>query len=99
MVPQTESGNAVGSFRKLVVDRKVVQDKLNRIHRAKADKFRKAHPPHVYVFGERVWYRDYRCKKITDKLGGPPRRTYCANRVKNTWIGPKTCFTYLGWSF
>ena len=68
VVPQTESRDAVGFFRKLVADRKVVQDELNRIHRTKADEFRKAHPPHVYVFGERVWYRDYRSRKVTDKL-------------------------------
>ena len=58
VVPQTESQDAVRFFRELVADRKVVQDELNRIHCAKADDFCKAHPSHVYVFGERVWYRD-----------------------------------------
>ena len=29
----------------------------------------------------------------------PPPPTQYPNRVKNTEIWPKTCFTYLGWSF
>ena len=36
----------------------------------------------------------------TNPLGDPPPpRISYPNRVKNTHIQPKTCFTYLGWSF
>ena len=45
-----------------------VQDSLNKIHRHKVEEFRRPHPPHVYVFGGNVWYRDYKTKKGTDKL-------------------------------
>ena len=55
MVPRSESRDAVGFFKKLVADRKMVQDELNRLHRRKAEQFLNAPPPHVYVFGERVW--------------------------------------------
>ena len=83
VVPQSESRDAVGFFKKLVADRKMVQNELNRLHRRKAEQFLKAHPPHVYVFGERVWYRDYRSKKATDKL----------HRV---WEGPGEILQRLG---
>ena len=83
MVPQSESRDAVGFFKKLVADRKMVQNELNRLHRRKAEQFLKAHPPHVYVFGERVWYRDYRSKKATDKL-------HCV------WEGPGEILQRLG---
>ena len=68
VVPKCESRDAVGLLEKLVADRKMVQNELNRLHRRRAEQFLKAHPLHVYVFGERVWYCDYRSKKATDKL-------------------------------
>ena len=49
-------------------DRRYVQDSPNKIHHRKAEEFGEAHPPHVYVFWEKVWYRDYKTKKGTDKL-------------------------------
>ena len=68
VVPQSESRDAVGLLKKLVAYRKMVQNELNRLRRRKAEQFLKAHPPHVYGFGEPVWYRDYRSKKATDQL-------------------------------
>ena len=47
VVPQSESTDAVGFFKKLVADRKMVQNELNRLHRPKAEQFLKAHPSHV----------------------------------------------------
>ena len=83
ILPQSECRDAVGFFQQLVQDRRYVQDSLNKIHRRKAEEFRKAHPPHVYVFGEKVWYRDYKTKKGTDKL----------HRV---WEGPGEVLQRLG---
>ena len=83
VVPHSESRDAVGFFKKLVADPKMVQDKLNRLHRRKANQFLKAHPPHVYAFGERVWYGDYRSKKATEKL-------HCV------WEGPGEILQRLG---
>ena len=68
ILPQSECRDAVGFFQQFVQDRRYIQDSLNKIHRRKAEEFRKAHPPHVYVFGEKLWYRDYKTKKATVKL-------------------------------
>ena len=52
---------------------------------------------------EAVWAENLHKQVVYQSLGSPPpprppTRAQYPNSVKNTWIRPKTCFTYLGWS-
>ena len=56
-IPRDGRADAAAFVLQLVKDRKMVKDKLAKIHRKEAAKFLKPHPRQIFQEGEKVWVR------------------------------------------
>ena len=68
VIPEHASEDAISFFKRLVVDRRYVQQKLQGIHNRESQKLLRQHPPHVYQEGERVWYQNQKKNSNRKKL-------------------------------
>ena len=56
-IPKDGRADAAAIVLHLVKDRKMVKDRLAKIHRKEAAKFLKPHPRQIFQEGEKVWLR------------------------------------------
>ena len=83
VIPEHGSEDATSFWKRLVDDRRFLQEKLQGIHDRESQRFLRQHPSHVYQDAERVWYENH--KKNSNK-----------NRLHRPWKGPREIFGRVG---